>query len=37
MNLNERAQFCEKAENQCAEKIQIHRDDEFYLFKCRKN
>ena len=36
MNLKETALHCEKAWNQYAEKFQIHRDDEFYLFKMQE-
>jgi NTP pyrophosphatase (non-canonical NTP hydrolase) len=36
MNLKETALHCEKAWSQYAEKFQIHRDDEFYLFKMQE-
>ncbi len=36
MNLKEIALHCEKAWSQYAEKHQIHRDDEFYLFKIQE-
>lgn len=36
MNIKEMAQHCEKAWGQYAEKFQIHRDDEFYLFKMQE-
>jgi hypothetical protein len=36
MNLKEAALHCEKAWSQFAEKFQIHRDDEFYLFKMQE-
>jgi NTP pyrophosphatase (non-canonical NTP hydrolase) len=36
MDLKEIALHCEKAWSQYAEKFQIHRDDEFYLFKMQE-
>ena len=36
MNLKEMAIHCEKAWGQYAEKFQIQRDDEFYLFKMQE-
>jgi hypothetical protein len=36
MNLKEAAIHCDKAWGQYAEKFQIRRDDEFYLFKMQE-
>src|SRR5580658_6990574 len=36
MNLKEAALHCDKAWGQFAEKFQIRRDDEFYLFKMQE-
>lgn len=36
MNLKEVALHCKKAWSQYAKKFQIHRDDEFYLFKMQE-
>lgn len=36
MNIKEAAQHCNKAWSQYAKKFNIHRDDEFYLFKLQE-